>query len=94
MVINIQHGPANSGYFIIPNQNEIMRSHDSILIFFKGWGDWWDIQTGYDIINFSNKKFKVQTVGSGSFSSDMFKIGKKAARRLLNEQEHNEFPKI
>lgn len=84
--------PANPGWFE-SLQKQCKTSNTPF--FFKGWGDWIDIHNGYDVINGRYPfNFKTETLGSGWFSIDMHKVGKKYAGRLLNDKEYNEFPTL
>ncbi len=73
-------------------QNQCMRSNTPF--FFKSWGDWIDVQNGYDVVNSKPLGFKTQTLGSGYASVDMFKVCKKAAGNLLDGKQYQEFPKL
>lgn len=69
-------------------------SRANVPFFFKQWGEWIDINDGYEYINFGPRK-KIERVQLGSHywnAVDMFKVGKKAAGNLLNGKAYQEFP--
>ncbi len=64
----------------------------NVPFFFKQWGEWIDIDNGYDCINESEKVFIKHTFGSAYTSHDVYKIGKKKAGSILDGKEYKQFP--
>ncbi len=61
--------------------------------FFKQWGEWADFGNGYDVC--SDRRYIVGSMKQKFVDGlAMNLVGKKAAGRLLDDHEHNQFPQL